>query len=115
MNGRAYTTFVLLAAVAAVALVAGCASYPTKFGVLHGGHIARDIPLQANPGQHDLILHQLDRTVDHRSDVQICKGWPFTSGKIQKVFHNFTRSVRLIEDIKDELIRFGVREIGIFF
>ena len=42
MNAQRRTSVLLLAAGIFAAIAAGCSSYPTKFGVLHPGHIARE-------------------------------------------------------------------------
>jgi len=42
MKARTRTVGLVVALAVAFGLLGGCASYPTKFGVLHGGHIARE-------------------------------------------------------------------------
>jgi len=42
MNARTRSSLILVTTVLIAALAAGCSSYPTKFGVLHPGHIARE-------------------------------------------------------------------------
>jgi len=42
MKARTRTTLLALGLAVTLGLLGGCASYPTKFGVLHGGHIARE-------------------------------------------------------------------------